>query len=99
MFVSLPLLIGVGVFVLAILVLVFRGQGRDDLMGPGQRAKRPPPLRSVVGSGSPQIGPELETIVRAMMAKGEKLAAIKKVREERGLGLKDARDAVEALGR
>jgi ribosomal protein L7/L12 len=46
-------------------------------------------------SASPQDDPE----VRALLASGNKIAAIKRVRELTGMGLKDAKDLVDRLER
>ena len=72
----------------------------DALFGQGL----PPPLSSVPqGHGFlPTQGPkgptpELAAEARALVASGKKIEAIKRWREATGLGLKEAKDAVEAL--
>jgi ribosomal protein L7/L12 len=58
-----------------------------------------PPV-TVVGSGAPDVPPgSLEDRVLALLKQGRKIEAIKVYRTERHCGLKDAKDAVEALGR
>ncbi len=61
---------------------------------------RPAPSR-----GRPAAGPELppadtfEGRILHLLKQGQKIPAIKLYREETGVGLKEAKDAVEALGR
>jgi ribosomal protein L7/L12 len=42
-------------------------------------------------------GPELENEVRAMLAAGQKIQAIKAAREATGMGLREAKDWVESF--
>ncbi len=73
----------------------------DALFGQGL----PPPLASVpqghgfLPSPTPrgQASPELVLEARQLVANGKKIEAIKRWREATGLGLKEAKDAVEAL--
>ena len=61
------------------------------------------------GGGSPRLsGPlvikgtvsgDLETRLKALIQSGKNIEAIKLAREETGLGLKQAKDLVDALGR
>ena len=61
----------------------------------GPREERPPlPPRFPPGSL-----PELEAEVRELYRAGQKIQAIKLYRENTGVGLKEAKDAVEALDR
>lgn len=104
MFISLPLLIGGGALLVLLLVLALRGRrGRDDLMGlprsGGASSSKPSlALRQPADPMPKKMGSELEAAVRALIAKGRKLEAIKQVRDGTGLGLKEAKDAVEAMG-
>lgn len=92
MFIPIPVLIAAAAIALVLLFLLrggWRRQERDSLMdlsaaAPRSTAKAVPPL-------------ELEAQVRAMLANGEKIEAIKLVREATGLGLKEAKDYVEGL--
>jgi hypothetical protein len=65
----------------------------------GQRASRdlrapPPPPRPMVRVGDERIDNEE---IRALIRQDQKIEAIKLVRERTGLGLAEAKDAVEAL--
>jgi hypothetical protein len=44
-------------------------------------------------------GPEVEGELLSLLGRGEKIRAIKLYRERTGVGLKEAKDAVEALAR
>ncbi|MGB8702262.1 MAG: ribosomal protein L7/L12 [Thermosynechococcaceae cyanobacterium] len=46
-----------------------------------------------------QIPSDLDGDLRALMMRGEKIAAIKLLRKSSGLGLKESKDYVEALAR
>ncbi len=92
MFIPLPVLIAIAVAVLAFFFLLrgrARRQERDALLDVSAAAPRSTP-RAVPGDG-------LEAQVRMMLANGEKIDAIKLVREVTGLGLKEAKDYVEGL--
>lgn len=86
MHVPLPLLTAAGIL---LLVLGFRiargGDGGRDLIGP------PAPL--------PVMSPALVDEVHRLLQRREKIEAIRRVREELGIGLKEAKDMVEALAR
>ena len=87
-----PVLIGVGALVLLLVVIAVRrgGAARRDLM-------RPPPRmqpRIDLPAGLP---PGLAEEIAPMLARGATIEAIKHVREATGLGLKEAKDLVEAL--
>lgn len=47
--------------------------------------------------GTPAVAPPSEAGVRRLLAAGDKIGAIKQYRELTGLGLKEAKDAVEAM--
>jgi ribosomal protein L7/L12 len=49
------------------------------------------------GKAGITIAPELEKRVLALMQEGNKIGAIKLYREHTGVGLKDAKDAIEAI--
>ncbi len=92
MFIPLPMLIAIAAAAL-VLFFLMRGSARrreqDSLLDVSAAAPRDAP-RAV----PPQ---ELEAEVRVMLANGEKIEAIKLVREVTGLGLKEAKDYVEGL--
>ena len=95
MFVPIPVLIGAGLFVLVLLVLVVRpGRRRDPLLG-GQpslaHAKQPVPVAT--------LSADTEAQVRALLTAGRKIEAIKLAREATRLGLRQAKDLVEAMER
>lgn len=46
---------------------------------------------------NPELAPDLERRIRLLMAEGKKIQAIKVIREERNLGLKEAKDFVDNL--
>ena len=69
-----------------------RSGGRRDLTAPPPRAA-PRPLVRV---GDERID---DAEIRDLIRHGRKIEAIKRVRERTGLGLADAKDAVEALER
>ncbi|MBO9575853.1 MAG: ribosomal protein L7/L12 [Sphingobium sp.] len=84
----LILLIAVGVAAF----LIGRASGRsDDLIDIFSRPA------GASRAGLPESDAELEAQVRALLADGNKIDAIKLVRETTGLGLKEAKDFVEAL--
>jgi ribosomal protein L7/L12 len=62
------------------------GERHRDLM-------RPPPMAPEAATLAPGVADE----VRTLLARGAKIEAIKTVRETTGLGLKEAKDLVEAI--
>ena len=57
-----------------------------------------PPLgRLLPVRGAQPIGPEVEREARRLLDDGGKIAAIKRVRELTGMGLKEAKDYVDSL--
>ena len=57
-----------------------------------------PPLGRLLSvHGAQPIGLEVEQEARRLLGNGDKIAAIKRVRELTGMGLKEARDYVESL--
>jgi len=100
MFVPMPVLILVAAIVCLLAWLAFGLRGRDrDLLGPPRT--RIIQLRIVQPRVMPPqptiLPPDLAAEARALLAAGQKIAAIKLVRDRTGLGLKQAKDAVEAL--
>lgn len=101
---SMPVLAAIGILFVALLFFAFRRRGdAGDLMGPpragGQtvfpRTPLPTPPHAPPGGGG--LTPEVEEQVRALLAAGEKINAVKLVRQATGLGLREALDLVEAL--
>lgn len=63
-----------------------------------QRGGAPPVLPAPAASKAPTASaPQLEQEARALLARGQKIEAIKRVRELTGWGLKEAKDYVERL--
>ena len=85
------LIIGAAALVAVVVVLLLRRLNWGS--SPGY-IQLPP------GAPSPGSAPaDANTEVRALLASGDKIAAIKRVRELTGMGLKEAKDYVEALER
>ena len=55
------------------------------------------PSRAMPPSAMPSLGPDADRDVRVLLASGQKIQAIKLVRELTGIGLKEAKDYVESL--
>lgn len=94
MFVPLPVLIAVGLLLLLLAALVARRGRRDPLTGgqrPAYRATRPAPVVALPA--------ETEAQVRALIAAGRKIDAIKLARDATGMGLKESKDLVETMER
>lgn len=84
----MDMLIVGGVLVGAVLVValvVWRRRGQDVIVVPPM-----PPV---------PLGGDVPADVQALLAQGQKIEAIKRVRELTGLGLKEAKDYVDALQR
>lgn len=89
-FLALGLLLGL------LLAKYLRGRGRGDLTAPppsrpAPRASAPPPM---VRIGDERIDDEE---IRELIRQNRKIEAIKRVRDRTGLGLAEAKDAVEAV--
>ena len=88
-----------GVAVLAailLLVLLLRGRSRAKVIDSPTQAMPAAPVAEPSPAASMTMA-AADSVVRAMVARGEKIEAIKMVREMTGLGLKEAKDYVEAL--
>lgn len=74
-----------------------RDRGRRDLVRPPQMDAPPPaPPPSIRhGASSGASPPDIRTQIEAALAAGKKIEAIKLLRAATGMGLKDAKDAVE----
>ena len=100
MFIPIPVLIATGVAFLVLLLFALRSsRGRDPLMGGGQAPRdRPAPIAQKVAMAAPvALPPEVEAQVRALLAAGRKIEAIKLARDVTHLGLKETKDLVESL--
>jgi hypothetical protein len=85
MFIPLHILTAVSVLFLFVLILLAwrsRESRPRDLTGP-------PPARALAGDDAGDV--------RALLARGDKIEAIKLVREKTGIGLKEAKDLVERM--
>jgi large subunit ribosomal protein L7/L12 len=96
--IPVPVLIAIGV-VLLMLADLRLARGRDPLMGKERSPAYRPPRASSGISGVPgaALSPEIEQQARALAAAGRKIEAIKLVREATHLGLKEAKDLVDAM--
>jgi len=81
---AIYLIVGLTVVVVAVLGIIFARRSSGQ---PLDRAPTP----------APSLAPQLQGEVRTMLARNAKIEAIKHVRAATGLGLKDAKDAVEAI--
>ena len=99
----LLLLIGIGIgLVIAMLFRRGRGDHRRDLTAP-------PPRLGTSAPAAPQGRPGLDdrsdappiddAEILTLVRKGRKIEAIKRLRDQRNIGLREAKDAVEALER
>lgn len=60
----------------------------------GSDLRRPPVARTMS-----ELGPSVRAEIEVAIAQGYKMEAIKLLREATGMGLKEARDAIEAMDR
>jgi large subunit ribosomal protein L7/L12 len=106
MFVPVPVLAAFGIAFLVLLLMAFRRRsGERDLVAPPRRSGSPAPSPRAVppgawSAGAAPIGDlaaEVDGDVRALMAAGRKIEAIKLVRASTGLGLAEAKDLVERM--
>lgn len=89
-----------GVAMVLVLVLVMRArssQGTDLSAPPKDFGAAPPARRSGPEAILAAIEPEARIQIEAALARGEKIEAIKLVREATGMGLGEAKDLVEKL--
>jgi len=88
----IPFVLGLLLGVALTLFLIRKGQGdRRDLTAPPRTVQRP-----MVRVGDEQIGDEE---ILDLIRQNRKIEAIKLMREKTGLGLAEAKDAVEELER
>ncbi len=89
-------MIAAGVGLVLLLWLLLRGRGGTRVIEAPPTEAPPVPV-SEPSAGSSMTMAAADSVVRAMAARGEKIQAIKMVREMTGLGLKEAKDYVESL--
>jgi len=92
-------IVGCVVLGVAGLWLVLRGRKRPEVIGGDPQPVAPRPVTAPQASPRPMttaLSP-LDHHVRKLAAEGNKIEAIKAVREHTGLGLKEAKDYVEAI--
>lgn len=100
MFVPLSVLAGIGIAFLALLLLAFRRRsGERDLMAPpsGGTSARSPRAVQPASAAIGDLAGEVDGEIRALIAAGRKIEAIKLVRASTGLGLAEAKDLVERM--
>jgi len=96
MYVPVPVLAAIGIAFLALLLIALRRRsGERDLIAPPRPA--PPSARPAGAAPIGDAPPELAAEVRALLAAGSKIEAIKLVRAATGLGLAEAKDMVERM--
>lgn len=96
MYLPLPILAAIGIAFLALFLLALRRRSGDrDLIAPQRSA--PPPAWPAGAAPIGDAPPEIEAELRALLAAGRKIEAIKLVRESTGLGLAEAKDLVERM--
>jgi large subunit ribosomal protein L7/L12 len=72
------------------------GRARGDLSGPPQAMPQArPPAAS--RAAPPSLSPDQRAAIQGELARGNKITAIKLLREATGLGLAEAKQAVEAM--
>ena len=90
------LLFALGFLCGAGLILALRRGGGPDLTGPPRTLSPPPTARPVAPV---QDAPIDDDEIRELIRQNRKIEAIKRLRDATGLGLKEAKDAIEALER
>ena len=100
MFVPIPILIVIGLaFLLMLFQMLRASRGPDPLLGAPPKFPQAPVTRRPEMPMTPPatLSPEAEAQIRALLAAGRKIEAIKIARDTMHLGLKDAKDFVEGL--
>lgn len=87
------LLVAIGLLLGLLLARFLRGRGGRDLTAPPPSRSAPRPMVRV---GDERID---DKEIRDLIRQNRKIEAIQRVRDRTGLGLAEARDAVEALER
>lgn len=103
MSVPVPLLAAGLVLLVVLFWLALRRRGDRDLLAPPPSLRAvPPPLDAPSVRPAPAAAPapvDLESQLKALLAGGRKIEAIKRLREATGLGLAEAKDWVETIER
>ncbi len=89
-----------GLAVLLLLVGYAMGSRRregSDLMAPPRPARPTPPRASVAPAPFLVVPPDVRAKIAAALQAGKKIEAIKLMREASGMGLAEAKAAVEAM--
>jgi hypothetical protein len=105
MYLPVPALVAIAIAFLVLLLLALRRRSADrDLIAPPRTGSPPPAPRAeprrAWPAGAPPIGDlaaEIDAEVRAALAAGNKIEAIKLVRAATGLGLAEAKEMVERM--
>ena len=105
MYLPVPVLAALGIVFLILALLAFRRRsGERDLIAPPRFGTPPPAPRAQPGrawpAGAAPIGDlaaEVDGEVRALLAAGRKIEAIKLVRASTRLGLAEAKELVERM--
>lgn len=98
MYVPLPILIALAIIVPLLALAAFRRRAaRDPLMGapPASPPRAPSPGASPPAPAAPHG--DLAARVLPLIGAGKKIDAIKLVRDQTGMGLKEAKDFVDGL--
>ncbi|MBN8843033.1 MAG: ribosomal protein L7/L12 [Sphingomonadales bacterium] len=90
------LLFALGFLCGAGLVLALRRGGGRDLTGPPRTLSQPRAAKTIVTVRTETID---DDEIRELIRQNRKIEAIKRLRDRTGLGLKEAKDAVDALER
>jgi hypothetical protein len=100
MYLPMPVLAAIGVSFLALVLLAWRRRGGErDLIAPPRPGVPAQPPRAWPAGAAPigDLAEEVAGEVRAQLAAGHKIEAIKLVRAATGLGLAEAKDMVERM--
>jgi hypothetical protein len=100
MYLPVPVLVAVGIAfaILVVFALRRRGGGQRDLIAPPRAgAPMPPPAWPAAAPQGSGLPPEVEGQVRVLVGAGQKIEAIKLVREATAMGLREAKDLVERM--
>lgn len=96
MFVPIPILVAIGVALLALVLFLLRSNRRHETLMGEEKARRYSPPEAAPPAVVP-MSPEAEQRVRALLAAGRKIEAVRVAREATLLGLGDAKALVESL--
>ena len=98
MYLPLPVLAALGIVFLVLLFLLLRRRSGDrDLIAPPSARPELPRARSGGAAAGVHLPPEVESEVHALLRAGNKIEAIKRVREATHVGLAEAKQWVERM--